>query len=67
MFGDLLTDQRQDVQALLSQQAIRFEKLIATVHMANEETQHRIRTLESILQDKLSHLEIEMKIQKNKP
>ena len=67
MFGDLLKDQRQDVKALLSQQAIRFEKLIATVHMSNEETQHCISNLESIVQDKLSRLEMEMKIQKNNP
>jgi hypothetical protein len=35
--------------------------------MSNEETQHRISNLESIFQDKLSRLEMEMKIQKNNP
>lgn len=67
MFGSLLKEQRQDVQVLFAQQTASFEKLIASIHMANEETKHRISTLESILHDKLKRLEVEMKVQKNNP
>jgi DNA-binding transcriptional MerR regulator len=67
MFGDLLKDQRQDVQVLFAKQAASFEELIASVHMANEDTKYRLSTLESILHDKLNRLEVEMKIQKNTP
>lgn len=67
MFGSLLKEQRQDVQVLFAQQTASFEKLIASIHMANEETKHRISALESILHDKLNRLEVEMKVQKNNP
>ena len=67
MFGSLLKEQRQDVQVLFAQQTTSFEKLIASIHMANDETKHRISALESILHDKLNRLEVDMKIQKNNP
>jgi DNA-binding transcriptional MerR regulator len=67
MFGSLLKEQRQDVQVLFAQQTTSFEKLIASIHMANDETKHRISALESILHDKLNRLEVEMKVQKNNP
>ena len=67
MFGSLLKEQRQDVQVLFAQQTASFNQLITSIHMANDETKHRISALESILHDKLKRLEVEMKIQKNTP
>lgn len=67
MFGSLLKEQRQDVQVLFAQQTVSFNQLIASIHMANDETKHRISALESILHDKLKRLEVEMKVQKNNP
>lgn len=67
MFGDLLKDQRQDVQVLFAQQTASFQELIWSVHMANEETKHRMSNLESLLHDRLNQLEVEMKIRKNNP
>ncbi|PUE50136.1 MerR family transcriptional regulator [Limnohabitans sp. 2KL-51] len=67
MFGSLLKEQRQDVQVLFAQQTASFNQLITSIHMANDETKHRISALESILHDKLNRLEVEMKIQKNNP
>lgn len=67
MFGDLLKDQRQDVQVLFAQQTASFQELIRSVHMANEETKHRMSNLESLLHDRLNQLEVEMKIRKNNP
>jgi DNA-binding transcriptional MerR regulator len=67
MFGDLLKEQRQDVQVLFARQAASFEELITSVHMANEDTKYRLNTLEAILHDKLNRLEVDMKIQKNNP
>jgi len=67
MFGSLLKEQRQDVQVLFAQQTASFNQLITSIHMANDETKHRISALESILHDKLNRLEVEMKVQKNNP
>jgi DNA-binding transcriptional MerR regulator len=67
MFGSLLKEQRQDVQVLFAQQTASFEQIIASIHMANDETKHRISALESILHDKLNRLEVDMKIRKNNP
>jgi hypothetical protein len=67
MFGSLLKEQRQEVQVLFTQQNISFNQLITSIHMANDETKHRISALESILHDKLNRLEVDMKIQKNNP
>ena len=67
MFGDLLKDQRQDVQVLFAQQTASFQELIRSVHMANEDTKHRMSNLESLLHDRLNQLEVEMKIRKNNP
>lgn len=67
MFGDLLKDQRQDVQALFAQQTASFQELIMSVHMANEDTKHRMSNLESLLHDRLNQLEVEMKIRNNNP
>lgn len=67
MFGSLLKEQRQDVQVLFAQQTDSFQELIRSVHMANEDTKHRMSNLESILHDKLNRLEVEMKVQKNNP
>jgi DNA-binding transcriptional MerR regulator len=67
MFGSLLKEQRQEVQVLFTQQNVSFNQLITSIHMANDETKHRISALESILHDKLNRLEVDMKIQKNNP
>lgn len=67
MFGDLLKDQRQDVQVLFAQQTASFQELIRSVHLANEDTKHRMSNLESLLHDRLNQLEVEMKIRKNNP
>ena len=67
MFGSLLKEQRQDVQVLFAQQMASFQELIRSVHMANEDTKHRMSNLEAILHDKLKRLEVDMKIQKNNP
>jgi DNA-binding transcriptional MerR regulator len=67
MFGSLLKEQRQDVQVLFAQQMASFQELIRSVHMANEDTKHRMSNLEAILHDKLNRLEVDMKIQKNNP
>ena len=67
MFGSLLKEQRQDVQVLFAQQMASFQELIRSVHMANEETKHRMSNLESLLHDRLNQLEVEMKIRKNNP
>ena len=67
MFGSLLKEQRQDVQVLFAQQTASFQELIRSVHMANEDTKHRMSNLEAILHDKLNRLEVEMKVQKNNP
>jgi DNA-binding transcriptional MerR regulator len=67
MFGSLLKEQRQDVQVLFAQQTVSFNQLITSIHMANDETKHRISALESILHDTLNRLEVEMKVQKNNP
>ena len=67
MFGSLLKEQRQDVQVLFAQQTASFNQLITSIHMANDETKHRISALESILHDTLNRLEVEMKVQKNNP
>jgi DNA-binding transcriptional MerR regulator len=67
MFGDLLKEQRQDVQVLFARQAASFEELIASVHIANEDTKYRLSTLESFLHGKLNQLEVDIKIQKNNP
>jgi truncated hemoglobin YjbI len=67
MFGSLLKEQRQEVQVLFTQQNASFNQLITSIHMANDETKHRISALESILHDKLNRLEVDMKIQKNNP
>ena len=67
MFGSLLKEQRQDVQVLFAQQTDSFQELIRSVHMANEDTKHRMSNLEAILHDKLKRLEVDMKIQKNNP
>jgi hypothetical protein len=67
MFGDLLKDQRQDVQVLFAQQTASFQELIRSVHIANEDTKHRMSNLESLLHDRLNQLEVEMKIRKNNP
>lgn len=67
MLGSLLKEQRQDVQVLFAQQTVSFNQLITSIHMANDETKHRISALESILHDTLNRLEVEMKVQKNNP
>ena len=67
MFGSLLKEQRQDVQVLFAQQMASFQELIRSVHMANEDTKHRMSNLESLLHDRLNQLEVEMKIRKNNP
>ena len=67
MFGDLLKDQRQDVQIIFAKQKESFETLIASVHMANEENRYRMSNLESLLHDRLNQLEVEMKIRNNNP
>lgn len=67
MFGSLLKEQRQDVQVLFAQQMASFQELIRSVHMANEDTKHRMSNLEAILHDTLNRLEVEMKVQKNNP
>ena len=67
MFGSLLKEQRQDVQVLFAQQTASFNQLITSIHMANDESKHRISALESILHDTLNRLEVDMKIQKNNP
>jgi len=57
MFGDLLQEQRRDLDKLFMQQAERFEMLIELNRKSNDETQHRIGVLESVLHERLRTFE----------
>ena len=67
MFGELLSEQRDEIKKLFAEQAYRFDQLASKALQASEVTKDRVESLESIVHDKLNRLEVEMKIQKNNP
>ena len=68
MFGELLQEQRRDLDKLFMQQADRFQMLSELNRKANDDTQHRIGILESVLHERLRTFEEQLINQpKNKP
>jgi hypothetical protein len=68
MFGENLQEQRRDLDKLFMQQADRFEMLSELNRKANDDTQHRIGILESVLHERLRTFEEQLiNQQKNKP
>ena len=68
MFGNLLQEQRQDLNKIFVEQASQLEMLSEMSRKANDEMQHHHRHLESMLHDKLNMLEIQIQSQqKNTP
>ena len=68
MFGNLLQEQRQDLNKIFVEQASQLEMLSEMSRKANDDMQHHHRHLESMLHDKLNTLEIQIQSQqKNTP
>ena len=68
MFGNLLQEQRQDLNKIFVEQASQLEMLSEMSRKANDDMQHHHRHLESMLHDKLNMLEIQIQSQqKNTP
>ena len=65
MFGNLLEEQRQDLNKLFTEQASQLETLSEMSRKANDEMQHRHSHLESMLHDKLKMLEIQIQRQQS--
>jgi len=63
MFGNLLKDQRKDIEEIFDKQAYHLRDMILQAH---DETKNHIHTLESHLNDKFNRLGIEIQIQKDK-
>ena len=64
MFGNLLTDQRKDIQEIFDKQAHHLRDMVRQAH---DETKSHISNLESHLHDKLNRLESEMQKDKTLP
>ena len=63
MFGDLLREQRNELQKMFVEQKYRLEELSELNRKANDDTQNRIGILESTLHDKLNMLEMQIQSQ----
>ena len=63
MFGNLLQEQRQDLNKIFIEQASQLEMLSEMSRKANDDMQHHHRHLESMLHDKLNMLEIQIQSQ----
>ena len=63
MFGNLLQEQRQDLNKIFVEQASQLEMLSEMSRKANDDMQHHHRHLESMLHDKLNMLEIQIQSQ----
>ena len=63
MFGNLLQEQRQDLNKIFVEQASQLEMLSEMSRKANDDMQHHHRRLESMLHDKLNMLEIQIQSQ----
>ncbi len=64
IFGNLLTDQRKDIQVIFDKQAHHLRDMVRQAH---DETKSHISNLESHLNDKLNRLESEMQKDKTLP
>ncbi len=64
MFGNLLTDQRKDIQEIFDKQVHHLRDMIRQAH---DETKSHISNLESHLHDKLNRLESEIQKDKTLP
>ena len=63
MFGNLLQEQRQDLNKIFVEQASQLEMLSEMSRKAADDMQHHHRHLESMLHDKLNMLEIQIQSQ----
>ena len=63
MFGNLLHEQRQDLNKIFVEQASQLKMLSEMSRKANDDMQHHHRHLESMLHDKLNMLEIQIQSQ----
>ena len=63
MFGNLLQEQRQDLNKIFVEQASQLKMLGEMSRKANDDMQHHHRHLESMLHDKLNMLEIKIQSQ----
>ena len=63
MFGNLLQEQRQDLNKIFVEQASQLEMLSEMSRKANDDMQHHHRHLESMLHDKLNMLETQIQSQ----
>ena len=63
MFGNLLQEQRQDLNKIFVEQTSQLEMLSEMSRKANDDMQHHHRHLESMLHDKLNMLEIQIQSQ----
>ena len=63
MFGNLLQEQRQDLNKIFVEQASQLKMLSEMSRKANDDMQHHHRHLESMLHDKLNMLEIQIQSQ----
>jgi hypothetical protein len=68
MFSGLLNEQRNELEKLFAEQSYRLQELSELNRKANDDTQHRIGILESVLYDKLHTIEMQFETQqKNTP
>lgn len=67
MFGELLSEQRDEIKKLFAEQTYRSLEMSNMVLHSNEKTNERIESLESNLHHKLKMLEVQIKNQKNNP
>jgi len=63
MFGNLLQEQRQDLNKIFVEQASQLKMLGEMSRKTNDDMQHHHRHLESMLHDKLNMLEIQIQSQ----
>ena len=67
MFGELLSEQRDEIKKLFAEQTYRSLEMSNMVLHSNEKTNERIESLETNLHHKLKMLEVQIKNQKNNP
>ncbi len=67
MFGELLSEQRDEIKKLFAEQSHRFHEVTNMVLHSNEKTRDRFESFESNLYNRLDMLEVQIKCQKNNP
>jgi len=67
MFGELLSEQRDEIKKLFAEQSHRFDEVTNMVLHSNEKTRDRFESFESNLYNRLDMLEVQIKCQKNNP